>query len=60
MPPVHYTGVAGEEWVSRRMRAHICLCILGYFLRQLLKSRMDRGGVGMPVREALMRLRRAR
>ena len=42
------------------MRVHIYLCILVYFPRQLLKLKMDRGGVGMPVREALMRLRRAR
>ena len=42
------------------MRAHIYLCILVYFLKQLLKLRMDRGGLEMSVMEALMRLRRVR
>ena len=46
--------------MPRRVRAHIHLCILGYFPRQLLKLKMDGGGVGMSVREALMRLRRVR
>ena len=49
-----------RHWVPRRVRAHIYLCILGYFLRQLLKLKMDRGGVDMSVREALMRLRRVK
>ena len=49
-----------RHWVPRRVRAHIYLCILGYFLRQLLKLKMDRGGVEMSVREALMRLRRVK
>ena len=49
-----------RHWVPRRVRAHIYLCILGYFLRQLLKLKMERGGVGMSVREALMRLRRVK
>ncbi len=49
-----------RHWVPRRVRAHIYLCILGYFLRQLLKLKMDRGGVEMSVREALLRLRRVR
>ena len=40
--------------------AHIYLCILGYFLRQLLKLKMERGGMEMAVREALMRLRRVK
>jgi hypothetical protein len=37
------------------VRAHIYLCILGYFLRQLLK--MERVGMEMSVREALRRVR---
>ena len=49
-----------RHWVPRRVRAHIYLCILGYFLRQLLKLKMVRGGVDMSVREALMRLRRVK
>jgi transposase len=49
-----------RHWAPRRVRAHIYLCILGYFLRQLLKLKMERGGMEMSVREALMRLRRVR
>ena len=33
---------------------------MGYFFRQLLKLKMDRGGVDMSVREVLMRLRRVK
>jgi len=49
-----------RHWVPRRVRAHIYLCILGYFLRQLLKLKMDRGGIEMSVREALMVLKRVK
>ena len=49
-----------RHWVPRRVRAHIYLCILGYFLRQLLKLKMVRGGVEMSVREALMVLKRVK
>ena len=49
-----------RHWVPRRVRAHIYLCILGYFLRQLLKLKMERGGIEMSVREAIMLLGRVR
>ena len=42
------------------IRVHVSMCFLGYFLRQLLKLKMDRGGVEMSVREALVRLRRVK
>ena len=49
-----------RHWVPRRVRAHIYLFILGHFLRQLMKLKMDRGGVELSVREALIMLRRVK
>jgi hypothetical protein len=42
------------------VRARVYLSILGYFLWQLLGMKLDRRGMEMSVREALMRLGRVK
>jgi hypothetical protein len=47
-----------RHWVPRRVRSHVYLCILGYFLRQLMKLKLVEADDEMSVREALVLLRR--
>ena len=47
-----------RHWVPRRVRSHVYLCILGYFLRQLMKLKLVEADEEISVREALVLLRR--
>ena len=47
-----------RHWVPQMVRAHVYICILGYFLRQMLQFLIKRNNVTLSINQALVALRR--